>query len=255
MFGKIIQFAKVVNSKNIQSFKRLQCLKGENFFDTFSNVKSYNNLSIARKEVKTLKNKFEKLPERLSKSERKLAKIIQKQRNKELRQTYMQSIKDAEMLPRDLRDKELKRIRQSIFEDYLKLKQNQGKTISKLDRIRLNNPNFRNAEKLILTRLKASLILNACNIGDITDAYNNIGIGAAAEEVAKTTAMGFLGLSALKFTNTQLKNMVTATSLYCPAGRFFNKFSLPLSILFSLNVKPVMDKLWITEYEKNNKKA
>ena len=77
MLGKIVQFAKIVNSKNIQSFKRLQCLKGKNFFDTFSNVISYNNLNKARKEVKTLKNKFKKLPENLSKSERKQARLKQ----------------------------------------------------------------------------------------------------------------------------------------------------------------------------------
>lgn len=251
MFRKILfEIIKTSNQKNIKSFETLQRLKGKNIFDTFLNIKASEDLYKLQKEVKSLKKTFAKHDKYLPKEEIKKLSKKQKAINEELRLPFYQAIENAKLKPRAEQKVAIREISQNIFEERLKLKKEQGKTISNLDILELNNPKLRKFNKFVKNKIYASGIMTLTCISDIKDANDNLGIGAAAEEIGKTTATCFIGLSTLKYVNTQLKNVIATTSIYCPGGRFLKGLTLPLAILSSIVVKPIIDKCWMTEYEK-----
>ena len=149
MRSELSKYISNVNTANLESFQVLKNLKGENIFDTFLNVESFNNLQEVKKEVKSLKIKFEKLPKGLSKGEKKEIRQMRRARNKELQAPFWQSINDAEKLQRKDRNAMTKKISQSIFEEQLNLKQKSGKAITYFDTLKLNNPKIRMATKWI----------------------------------------------------------------------------------------------------------
>lgn len=251
MFKKVLfEVIKTANKKNIKSFETLQRLRGESVFDTFLNVRVSENLYNLQKEVKSLKKTFAKPDRCLPKEEIKLLSKKQKAVNEALRSPFYQAIENAKLKPRAEQKVAIREISQNIFEERLNLKKEQGKTISNLDILELNNPKLRKFNKFVKNKIYASGIMTLFSISDIKDANDNLGIGAAAEEIGKTATMCFIGLSALKYINTQLKNIITTISIYCPGGRFLKGMSLPLAILSTMTIKPIMDKFWETKYEK-----
>ena len=186
----------------------------------------------------------------MPKEEIKLLSKKQKAVNEALRSPFYQAIETTKLKPRTEQEVAIKEIRQNIFKERLKIKQEQGEAISKLDVLELNNPKFRDIKKEFTNRIRAAGMITLFGLKDIKEANEKCGTEAAVEEIGKTAAMCFIGLSALKYINTQLKNIITTISIYCPGGRFLKGMSLPLAILSTMTIKPIMDKCWETKYEK-----
>ena len=78
-----------------------------------------------------------------------------------------------------------------------------------------------------------------------------MGTQEAIEEAEKSAFMGILGLSLVKQTSKQCRNLATTAAIYAPAcGRIIKSSGFIGGIFAGIGIKLGFDKLWQTEYEK-----
>lgn len=90
-----------------------------------------------------------------------------------------------------------------------------------------------------------------CNANDINDAKNKLGNEAMFEEIAKTSLMYAAGFKLLAKGIKMANQFGTAVSIHVPKGGFYLKAGMTgASLATPFLLKPVVNSLWVTNYEK-----
>ncbi len=223
IFGQVVKNINTVRKKEIQAIKHL---RGSNIFETYLNVESFEKINKLHKKMNS-----KKCREILADDRKKLAN----------------SVKGS----LEYQQQELKNAEQVLAEAKVKYKENKGKRVSILERKRAKSPTFRHAEKFILTNTaRAGLGVAVCN-EEIRKAKEELGTGAMLEEIAKTSLMFTLGFGTLRKGRQIAKTVGKTATVYLNKGETLLNASVSAATIgATLGVKPLMDSIWTTQYEK-----